>query len=82
MINWEGNWLSVPVEWEGCREFLGHNFYNHIKAWMNKSEKVNKENMDISDPAFIMEINSEVALCFWIPSTLNAESLQSFWWTC
>ena len=60
LTDWEGNWLSAPVKWEGCGGFLGHNFYNHIEAWMNKSKKVNKKNMDISDPAFIAETNSEV----------------------
>jgi hypothetical protein len=48
---------------------------------MDKLEKVSKENIDISDPAFVAETNGEVAPRFWIPSILNAESPQSFWRT-
>jgi L-amino acid N-acyltransferase YncA len=81
ITDWEGNWLPAPVEWEGRGGFSGRNFYNRIEAWMNKSEKVSKENMDISDPAFVAETNGEVAPRFWIPSTLDAESPQSFWRT-
>ena len=60
LTDWEGNWLPAPVKWEGCGGFLGCNFYNCIEAWMNKLEKVNKENMDISNPAFVVETNGEV----------------------
>ena len=81
LTDWEGNWLPAPVEWVGHGGFSGRNFYNRIEAWMNKSEKVSKENMDISDPAFVAETNGAVAPRFWIPSTLDAKSPQSFWRT-
>jgi len=61
LTDWEGNWLSAPVEWEGYKGFLDCNFYNCIKAWINKLEKVSKENINISDPAFVAETNDEVA---------------------
>ena len=75
LTNQEGNQLLALVEQEGRRGFLGHNFYNRIKAWVNKLEKVSKENINISNPAFVAETNSKVILRFQILSTLNTESL-------
>lgn len=81
LTDWEGNWLPAPVEWEGRGGFSDRNLYDRLEAWINKSEKISKENMDISDPAFVAETNGEIAPRFWIPSTLDAESPQSFWRT-
>ncbi|OCK81599.1 hypothetical protein K432DRAFT_403665 [Lepidopterella palustris CBS 459.81] len=82
LTDWDGNWLPAPVEWEGRRGFSDRNFFNRIEDWITKSEKfTTAATMDVKDPAFCANRNGEMAPRFWIPTTMDAESPQSFWRT-
>jgi L-amino acid N-acyltransferase YncA len=38
LVDWDGNWLPAPVEWEGRRAFQSQDFYKNISDWIEFSE--------------------------------------------
>ena len=40
LVDWDGNWLPAPVEWEGRRAYQSQNFYKNISDWIDKGEEV------------------------------------------
>ncbi|KAF2466447.1 uncharacterized protein BDR25DRAFT_187625, partial [Lindgomyces ingoldianus] len=79
LIDWEGNWLPAPVEWDGRKVFHNRHLGDHIEAWINRSDdRTCYMAMDIT-PEFTAEKNGELVPRSWVPVKIEDDAPQHFW---
>jgi len=89
LVDWEGNWLPAPVEWEGRIGFRRINYYESIADWVDVANMfaLHKQNptapkkiLDVTAEEFMRDQNNlEFAPRAWIPDVVDAQTLQTYW---
>jgi L-amino acid N-acyltransferase YncA len=91
LVDWEGNWLPAPVEWEGRRAFKRHNYFESIADWVdevnftivhmpaekNRFTYVPKKIMAMGE--LFTSANRVIAPREWIPTEVDNQTLQTYW---
>jgi hypothetical protein len=93
LLDWEGNWLPAPVEWDGRKSFADRHFAQTIYQWMVQidraygiSQEPDRIKPHILVPASKESVEAfkeggEVAPPSWIPVQIEGDSPQQFWRT-
>ncbi|KAF2183673.1 hypothetical protein K469DRAFT_727935 [Zopfia rhizophila CBS 207.26] len=80
LVDWKGDWLPAPVEWDGRKCFTDRHFSDHLELWMNGTdEKTCTNEINISGPGFVDEKNGELAPRYWMPIRIEGEAPRHFW---
>ncbi|KAK3065514.1 hypothetical protein LTS18_006225 [Coniosporium uncinatum] len=87
LVDWNGDWLPPPVEWEGRRSYRDRDFHATIEGWITngececrerkKSGKCSCRTIEISRYCDIP--NGEIALREWVPTDITGEAPQLWW---
>lgn len=79
LVDWEGNWLPGPTDWETRRSYRHHNFNEEMVRFVTDS--IDKEAaVDIyNEPTFLDSKNGEVAPRVWASITVEGNSIQQWW---
>ncbi|KAF4545371.1 Acyl- n-acyltransferase [Lasiodiplodia theobromae] len=79
LVDWEGNWLPGPTDWESRRSFHHHNFNEEMMRFVYGS--IDKDaTVDVrNEPSFLSIPNGEVAPSAWASIRIEGTSLQEWW---
>ncbi|KAF2843660.1 hypothetical protein M501DRAFT_985761 [Patellaria atrata CBS 101060] len=75
LVDWNGDWLPAPVDWEFRNTYKSKNFFRNIADWIpdkDRDERVTTE--QLLDP-----VKGEVVVRKWIPTDIDAEDTQLWW---
>lgn len=78
LVDWEGNWLPAPVEWEGRRGFRERDYHERIGAWIADSAERGLC-AAVLEPAFGSTQNGELAPRAWVPAAIDGDAPQNWW---
>ncbi|KAF2143431.1 uncharacterized protein K452DRAFT_357742 [Aplosporella prunicola CBS 121167] len=79
LVDWEGQWLPGPIDWEQRRSYRHRNFEEEVFRWVN--EAIDKgATIDIAEEKdFTAEVNAEMAPRIWASIKVEGLSLQEWW---
>ncbi|KAH7044634.1 hypothetical protein B0J12DRAFT_184428 [Macrophomina phaseolina] len=79
LVDWQGNWLPGPTDWEFRRSYRHHGFNEEMMRFVYDS--IDKEAaVDIyNEPTFLQHPNGEVAPRVWASLNVEGMSLQQWW---
>ncbi|KAK0640137.1 hypothetical protein DIS24_g9664 [Lasiodiplodia hormozganensis] len=79
LVDWEGNWLPGPTDWESRRSFHHHNFNEEMMRFVYGS--IDKDaTVDVrNEPSFLSIPHGEVAPHAWASIRIEGTSLQEWW---
>ncbi|KAF2261814.1 hypothetical protein CC78DRAFT_583333 [Lojkania enalia] len=79
LVDWNGDWLPAPVEWQGRKCFTDRHFGDHIEAWIHQCDKNGNEQINTGFAEFLANKNSDLAPTSWIPAQIEGNAPQQFW---
>ncbi|KAL0259364.1 hypothetical protein SLS55_005100 [Diplodia seriata] len=79
LVDWEGNWLPGPTDWETRRGYHHHNFNEEMMRFVNGSIDTEAAVDIYNEPTFLNEPSGEVAPRIWASLRIEGTSLQEWW---
>jgi L-amino acid N-acyltransferase YncA len=84
LMDWEGNWLPAPVEWESRKGFHHRNFYQWIDEWIDDMLRTymlpqNKFAVEPNMEIFLAKTNGAVVSLPWVPRNIENQPPSEFW---
>lgn len=81
LVDWNGDWLPPPLEWENRGSFTDRKFGDRMEAWITQTDKYNTIRVKTDHPDFLNEVTGDIAPHHWVPTNIEGDSPQQFWRT-
>ncbi|OJD30122.1 phosphinothricin acetyltransferase [Diplodia corticola] len=79
LVDWEGNWLPGPTDWESRRSYRHHNFNEEMMRFVYGTDETEAAVDITKEPSFSDVPNGEVAPRVWASIRIEGSSLQEWW---
>lgn len=79
LVDWNGNWLPGPTDWESRRSYHHRNFNEEMMRFVYDSVDQEAAVDVYSEPTFLQNPSGEVAPRVWASLHVEGTSLQEWW---
>ncbi|KAH7109623.1 hypothetical protein B0J11DRAFT_573662 [Dendryphion nanum] len=83
LVDWDGNWMPAPIDWDDRKAYRDRHFADHIEIWIDKQPGCTTEPLCISADGLGSKTVTDdiIAPKYWVWNAIERQSPQDFWRT-